>query len=84
MAVTTVTDVFGFLLFLGIASAAISLIIQATPRCYAGCNQAPPDPAGHATQPVADELGQGIGQRHFQPGERLLHGGIIEKAEPFQ
>ena len=37
--VMTATDVFGFLLFL--ASAAISLIIQAAPRCCAGCNQAP-------------------------------------------
>ena len=42
VAVMTVTDVFGFLLFIGITSAAISLIIQATPRCCAGCNQAPP------------------------------------------
>ena len=41
VAVMTVTDVFGFLLFIGITSAAISLIIQATPRCCAGCNQAP-------------------------------------------
>ena len=39
--VMTATDVFGFLLFLCIASAAISLIIQAAPRCCAGCNQAP-------------------------------------------
>ena len=41
VAVMTATDVFGFLLFLCIASAAISLIIQAAPRCCAGCNQAP-------------------------------------------
>ena len=76
---------FGFLLFLGIASAAISLIIQGLPHDVAPVATKPhPDPAGHVTQPAADELGRGIGQRHFQPGERRLHGGIIEKARPFQ
>ena len=34
VAVMTVTDVFGFLLFIGITSAAISLIIQAAPRLF--------------------------------------------------
>ena len=84
--VMTATDVFAFLLFLCIASAAISLIIQGLPHDVAPVATKPhPDPAGHATQPAADALGRGIGQRHFQPGERRrLHGGIIKKAEPFQ